>query len=249
LNENCFFHVLKNRTKELVLQNNLIDEEIVVSKYIQPNGQINGYRIFDQPITDCRILVEVELKGVKGSAISDRAGGFVGTLRDLFDRDQDMTNAFDRAVLIATSNAIIKYLSVSDRKNHCNKEQCMFCLLDYLNTAFDNPRIAIIGSQSAIFDILRKNFIVTMIDIDGNSKNKEKCNVVVEGPEATKKIIKWCDVIVIVEKSIEKFDIAKLINKKPVILYEETSIQLSKLTNFPGNCPFLKKHEHRDKKF
>lgn len=164
-----FYPELVRRFREIVEDNNLLDQEIVITgRALSVEEAIGNPQRQDFPIVKGKEkLMQAEFKGFKGQAFTDMAGNFRGSLKEVLDNP--IKNNFDRAVLIASMNAICRYLGLIEKTIHCHDdqpEQCAGELVEYIQKEFGTPRVALIGYQPAMLEKLAAAFSLRVVDLD-----------------------------------------------------------------------------------
>lgn len=236
-----FYEELLEKFKDIVKKNNLLNEEINIKGRILTTEEAIGNPVRrDYPIIKGREkLIQAEFKGEKGQAFTDMPGGFSGTILEIINKP--INTNFDRAVLIATLNAVCKYLKIIDRSVHCKDEEpeeCAKKLVEYIKENYGNPKIALIGLQPAMLERLSQNFNIRVVDLDKGKIGKIKFGVEVENAEEkTEDVLNWCDIIMATGSTVANDTIRKFFNEKPVIFFGTTIAGAAKLMNLHRFCP------------
>ena len=220
-----FYSELIKRFREIVETNNLLDEEIVITgRALSVEEAIGNPKRQDFPIVKGKEkLMQAEFKGFKGQAFTDMAGNFKGTLKEVLNNP--LESNFDRAVLVASMNAICCYLGLIEKTIHCHDdqpEQCARELVEFIKEEFGNPRVALIGYQPAMLEKMAGSFSLRVVDLDPDNIGKIKSEVQVEGYEATNEILEWCDVIVATGSTIVNSTITDYCKHKPTLFFGTT---------------------------
>jgi hypothetical protein len=225
LTQEHFYSELIKRFQEIVETNNLLDEEIVITgRALSVEEAIGNPKRQDFPIVKGKEkLMQAEFKGCKGQAFTDMAGNFKGTLKEVLNNP--LESNFDRAVLVASMNAICCYLGLIGKTIHCHDdqpEQCAGELVEYIKAEYGNPRIALIGYQPAMLEKLAGSFSLRVVDLDPDNIGKIKSGVQVEGYEATDEVLEWCDVIVATGSTVVNSTITDYCKQKPTLFFGTT---------------------------
>ncbi len=220
-----FYSELIKRFREIVETNNLLDEEIVITgRALSVKEAIGNPKRQDFPIVKGKEkLMQAEFKGYKGQAFTDMAGNFKGTLKEVLNNP--LESNFDRAVLVASMNAICCYLGLIGKTIHCHDdqpEQCARELVEFIKEGFGNPRVALIGYQPAMLEKIAGSFSLRVVDLDPDNIGKIKSEVQVEGYEATNEILEWCDVIVATGSTIVNSTITDYCKHTPALFFGTT---------------------------
>lgn len=245
MSKNKFYSILFDRFIELVKENKLLDDTVkVTGRALTSKEAIGETEKKDFPILKGKEkLLEAEFKGVKGQAFTDMPGNYSGTLKEIIKMTLD--NNFDRAIYIATLNAVCRYLGITDNTIHCKDdgpEKCAMKLESYLESRFGNPKIALIGYQPSMLDKLSKNFKVRVVDLDENNINAVKYGVLVEdGEKDIQDLLTWCDVIVATGSTIANRTITSLfVDDKPIIFFGTTLAGAAAIMGLERFCPCSK---------
>lgn len=217
-----FYSELMKRFREIVETNSLLDEEIIITgRALSVEEAIGNPKRQDYPIVKGKEkLMQAEFKGCKGQAFTDMAGNFKGTLKDVLNNP--LESNFDRAVLIASMNAICCYLGLIEKTIHCHDdqpEQCARELVEYIKKEFVNPRVALIGYQPAMLEKLAGSFSLRVVDLDPDNIGQIKSGVQVEGYETTDEVLEWCDVIVATGSTVVNSTITDYCKQKPALFF------------------------------
>lgn len=245
MSKDKFYNNLINRFMDIVTDNNLLEERIRVGGItLSPLEAIGNIEKEDFPIIKGKEkLIEVTFKGEKGQAFTDMPSNFTGTLKEIIEMPLDSN--FNRAIYIATLNAVCRYLKLTDNTIHCKDngpEKCAVELESYLKSRFGNPKIALIGFQPSMLDRLSKSFKVRVVDLDKNNINTVKYGVLVEdGEKDTKDLLAWCDVIVATGSTIANNTITSLfVDDKPTIFFGTTLAGAAAIMGLERFCPCSK---------
>ena len=235
---------LLDKSKEkfilILLENNLMNEEIEIisAKTLTPYQAVGQPERDDYPILKGKeVLIEATFKNSKGQAYTDEPGSYKGKLKDILDLE--LTNNFERAILIATMNAVLKYLGLIGATIHCKNEELGICanqLVNYISEQHGNPSIGLIGLQPGMAQALSKSFSIRIVDLDKDNFNKLFNDAIVEGPESTEDIIENCELIVATGSTVVNDTIDGLLRDKDVIFYGTTVAAIAYLNDLTRFC-------------
>lgn len=237
---NNFYNSLKTSFNKIIEENNLLNEEIIITgKVLTTEEAIGNPERQDYPIIKGKEkLLQAEFKGHYGQAFTDMPYSYKGTLKDIVN--MPLTNNFKTAVYIATINAVCSYLGITDKTIHCKNEEpekCALELVSYISNNYGNPKIALIGLQPAMLQALSKEFSIRVVDLDEDNIDKEKFGVLIEnGFNKTDDLLDWCDIIVATGSTIANNTITKFIIDKPAIFFGTTIAGAAKLMNLQRFC-------------
>lgn len=192
----------------------------------------------DYPILKGKeVMVEAVFRGAKGQAYTDQPGKYCGTLKEIIELP--LNNNFQRAVFIATVNAVLRYLGILDKTIHCKDREPANCarkLVEYL-LRFGKPRIAFIGLQPGMCAELSKHFEMRVVDLDPENIGKRFGDIVVEGVGHTQEVIDWGDIILATGSSAVNDSLERFLLNKPVIFYGVTVAGIAYLNQLEQYCP------------
>lgn len=143
-----FYQQLMERFQQIVKNSDLEEEEVLITgRTLSAEEAIGNPMRRDFPIIKGKEkLMEAVFKGAKGQAFTDMPGDFRGQLQEVLAIKPE--NNFQRAVLISTMNAVLRYLGLIDRTVHCRNEDPELCsleLIQYIKQRFGHPRVALVG--------------------------------------------------------------------------------------------------------
>jgi len=153
------------------------------------------------------VMIEAEFIGSYGQAFTDQPNDFSGSLNDVLALSLD-TNT-NRAVFIATLNAVAAYLNLVGRTRHCHDEEPEECARQIARHILDDSgkvKIGMIGLQPAILENLALTFgtdNVRCTDLNPDNIGVDKYGVVIrDGRTETEKLISWCDIVLATSSTI-----------------------------------------------
>lgn len=235
--------ILEKTRKELV---KIIDEmswqdeavDIVSARPLTPDEAIGSPDRDDYPILKGKeTMLEASFRGCKGQAFTDQAGNYNGTLMDIINLP--LKSNFERAVFIATTNAILRAQGKIDKTIHCRDKEPRECAQEftrYISNRFGNPRIAFVGFQPGMITELSKKFELRVVDLDPDNIGKQCGEAVVEDVSHTKEIIDWGDIILATGSTSANDSIKNFIVDKPAIFYGVTVSGLAYLNDLDQFC-------------
>lgn len=242
--KNNFYETLREKLKRLVIDNNLLTEDIIITgNVLSPKEAIGNTEKKNFPIIKGKEkLLQANFKGFKGQAFTDVPKNFKGKLADILNLDLNSNENI--SVFIATLNAICRYLSLCDGTIHCkdgDPEVCSEKLVKYIKDKYKNPKIAFIGFQPAMIEKLSKHFEIRVVDLNIENIGKTKYNVVIEdGKTKINDLVEWCDVIIVTGSTSANKTITDYLLEKPVIFYGTTIAGIASLMGFERFCPCSK---------
>ena len=183
-------------------------------------------------------LMEARFREARGQAFTDNYGNYSGTLKEVAALPLD--NNFNRAVFVSTLNAVSRSLNLADGTIHCKDsgpKQCSGKIVDHIREKFGNCRITIIGFQPALAEALNKEAEIRLIDLDPDNIGQTKRGVLVEGGDATKDAMDWCDLLLVTGTTLANSTIDLFLTDKPVLFYGTTISGAASLMGWERFCP------------
>ncbi len=185
-------------------------------------------------------LMQAVIDGFAGQAFTDMPGDFEGTLHDVLHLPP--VNNYNRAVIIATLNALCRKLGKVTNTIHCKDAQpgeCSRILIETISSEYGKPRIAVIGLQPAMVEKLAQHFEIRVFDLDPENIGQEKYGVTIENGECDLAAVeKWCDLFLATGSTVVNGSIDPYLEvKKPIIFYGTTVAAPAELLSLKRFCP------------
>ncbi|MEN6617676.1 MAG: DUF364 domain-containing protein [Syntrophorhabdus sp.] len=223
------------------LTRDMLDENIAVSaRSLSVKEAIGEPDRDDYPLVKGKeVMVEAEFRGSKGHAFTDMPGRFEGKLDDIIELS--LEDNFQRAVFIASLNAVMRELGLIEGTVHCRDKEPAACareLVDYIKEQFGDPRIAFVGFQPAMIEQLSKVFEMRVLDLDEDNIAKNKFGLVIESPDATGDVLAWSDIILATGSTCVNGTIVQFISEKPVIFFGVSVAGTAKICGFDRYCRY-----------
>jgi hypothetical protein len=153
------------------------------------------------------VMIEAEFEGCFGQAFTDRPHEFEGTLNDILKlnlREND-----NRAIFIATLNAVTAHLGIATGTRHCRNEQPELCaaeLAEHVLATYGRVKVGLIGLQPAILDHLVRKLgeeNVRCTDLNPDNVGKRKYGAEIwDGRTDTERLIEWSDLLLATSSTI-----------------------------------------------
>ncbi len=185
------------------------------------------------------VMVEASFRSSKGHAFTNMPGRFEGSIRDIMGFP--LENNFQRAVFIATLNAVMRETGLIAGTVHCrDKEpaQCAKELVGYVKERFGNPRITFVGFQPGMIERLSEVFEMRVLDLDEENIGEKKFGIMIEGPGATDDALDWGDIIIATGSTCVNGTITQFAGKKPVVFFGVTVAGAAKIFGFDRYCRY-----------
>jgi uncharacterized protein (DUF4213/DUF364 family) len=200
---------LKGKLQQLVIDNKLGNESVKVTiGTLTVKQAIGSPERQDYPLLQGKeIMIEAQVLGSYGQAFTDKPKDFNGSLNDALNLTLD-TNE-NRAIFIATLNAVTSHLKMATGMRHCHDEEpeeCAKQIARYIMDDTGKRKIGLIGLQPAILDHLVQAFgldNVRCTDLNPSNVGSKKYGVEIwDARTDTKKLINWCDIVLVTASTI-----------------------------------------------
>jgi hypothetical protein len=231
---------LKERALELWREEGLLKEKIhICARALTTKEAIGNPEHQDFPIQKGKEkLMQANFKDAGGQAFTDMYGDYEGTLKQVLGLP--MENNHQRAVFVASLNAVLRHLGRIDGTIHCRDEepvQCGIFLIPYLKDHYSGARIAQVGFQPRMAENLSTLHPLRVLDMDPDNIGKIKFGVTVENADHTEDAVNWADLLLVTGTTLVNGTIMPLIGSKPIIFYGTTIAGAAHLMGWERFCP------------
>ena len=240
----------KDRIKALANNHNLLDAKIsVLAKPLTPEEAIGKPGRRDFPIIEGKErVIEAIFLDSKGHAYTDSPKEFIGTLKDVLELD--ISSNSNRAIFIATMNAVLQHLDISKGTVHCKDDEPEKCgpeIAKHILDRWGKIKIGLIGMNPAIAEALVETFgakYVKINDMNANNIGKTKFGVEIwSGKTMTEKIVKQSDVVLITGTTLVNDTFSEIYKyltkyKKDYLIYGVTCAGICSLLKLNRICPY-----------
>ncbi|CEP66373.1 Protein of unknown function DUF364 [Moorella glycerini] len=238
-----FLEGIREKLYRLVKDRHLSGEEeikVVSARPLTPEEAIGRPERRDFPLLKGKeSMIQASFKDACGQAYTDMPGNYQGTLKEVMALP--LRNNYERAIFIATLNAVMRHLKLVDKTVHCRDQEpgrCAVRLVEYVRERFGSPRIAFIGLQPAMVACLAGHFPIRVTDLDPDNVGQRKGGVMIEDARHTEEIIDWSDLVLATGTTAVNDTLLALIGKKPVIFYGVTISGIARLAGYEQYCSF-----------
>ncbi|SHJ86871.1 Putative heavy-metal chelation [Dethiosulfatibacter aminovorans DSM 17477] len=245
MKEISMMECIKSRFTELVKKNELMDENISVeAKVLTTVEAIGNPKRRDYPLIKGREkLMQAEFKGSVGQAFTDAPCDFKGTVREIMELELESNR--ERAIFIASVNAIMNFLGISSNTIHCKDEEPESCaekLVESIKEKYGNPKITLVGYQPAFLENLSKDFALRVLDLDDEKVGTKKNNVLIEnGEESFEDALHWCDLVVATGSTVVNDTLSNFTESgKPTLFFGTTISGPACLMGLERFCEYSK---------
>ncbi len=238
------FETLRREFARIARENGLESEKVqVVAQPLTPEEAIGRPEDLDYPLLKGKErLMQATLKGTHGQAFTDMFGKYEGTISDVL-RSELRTN-FYRAVFISTLNAAMNHVGLIDKAVHCRDQEpkrCSLELLSYIRQEFGRPKIAMVGLQPRMVEVLSNAFSLRVTDLDPDNIGREKFGIPIGGQDEAQGNFMWCDVALVTGTTIVNDTIGEFLIQKPTIFYGVTISGAAKILGLNHFCAYGKR--------
>ncbi len=186
-------------------------------------------------------LMQAVVDGFIGQAFTDMPGNYQGTLRDALTLPP--VNNYNRAVIIATINALYRKLEKATNTVHCKDAgpgECSQKLIETISSEYGKPRIAVFGLQPAMVEELARHFEIRVFDLDPDNIGQAKYGITIESGECDPAAVEdWSDLILVTGSTVVNGTIDPFLKlkKKPVLFYGTTVAASARILGLKKFCP------------
>lgn len=197
-----FYQQLQQRFSEQLHHHRLTEEPVTIEARILSSEQALGNPSRDDyPLLKGKeFLMEARCLGMVGQAYTDAPACRTSTLQQI--ADSDLTSTAQRALFIATLNAVQRFLDSSLKTIHCHNDEPERCAEQMMTrmALFEPQQIGLIGLQPAILEALVTRWgaeRVQCLDRDTTLRGSSKHGVAIQWGDdrTTEALFKCCDLV------------------------------------------------------
>ena len=234
------YEQMKRCVFDVCEEKGLLTEKIEIrARALSPQEAIGNPEHGDFPLQKGKEkLMQARFRGAGGQAFTDMYGNYEGTLEAVLGLP--MTNNHQRAVFVASLNAVLSYLGRIKGAIHCRDEEPAKCgktLLSVLKTQYDGARITQVGFQPRMVENLAPQYPLRGLDMDPDNIDATKFGVRIEGPDNTQDAVQWADLLLITGTTLVNNTIGPFLNQKPILFYGTTISGAAHLMGWERFCP------------
>jgi len=235
-----FYEKLKKLVFDLWKQEGLLSEKIQIrARALSTKEAIGNPEHQDFPIQKGKEkLMQAIFMDAGGQAFTDLYGDYEGTLEQVLQLP--MENNHQRAVFVASLNAVLRHLGRIEGSIHCRDEEPVRCgkaLVPYLNDLYSGARITQVGFQPRMVENLAAAHPLRVLDMDPDNIGTQKFGVTIENAENTDDAVQWADLLLVTGTTLANGSITPLLDKKPIIFYGTTVAGAAHLMGWERFCP------------
>ena len=239
----------RTRIREIAEKEHLLHVDVtVLAKPLTPEEAIGnpGRRDFPIIIGKERVI-EATLLGSKGHAYTDSPQEFLGTLKDVLNLE--LSTNQNRAIYVATINALLGSLKMADKTVHCKDEEpeeCALEIADSLLKKYGRTDVGLIGLNPAIAERLIDTFgpdHVRITDMSRDNIGQRKFGVEIwDGNERTEDLIDASNVVIFTGTTLVNNTFSQIWDRiqaqgKNYVVYGVTAAAVSQLLSIERTCP------------
>ena len=194
------------------------------------------------------VVIEATFNGARGQAFTDCPSAWTGTLSEALALDS--ANIRNRAILVATINAVLRSLDWVTGTVHCrdeDPERCGKAIAQEIEKRFRKKRICLIGAQPGILRGLALGFgcgRIGAVDLNPDNIGTWKLGVCIcDGATELPKLVEACDLGLATGSTLVNGTIDEIMArfagaKKPLVFYGNTISGAAGLLALDRLCPF-----------
>jgi hypothetical protein len=239
---------VKEKFQAIIEDNQLGEETVQVTiGTLSAKQAIGNPNRQDFPLLEGReVMIEAQFKGSCGQAFTDRPHDFTGSLNDVLGLS--LATNEDRAIFIATLNAIMAHLDMVTGVRHCHDEEpeeCALQIAQHILATFGKINVGLIGLQPAILENIVLAFganNVRCTDLNPKNVGTKKFGAEIwDGRTDTTRLIRWGDLLLVTSSTLvnNAFDgiRAEAVSQgKPLIIFGVTGAGVSALLGLERLC-------------
>lgn len=234
------YEQLKSRVFDLWKAEGLLSEKIHIrARALSTIEAIGNPEHQDFPIQKGKEkLMQADFMGAGGQAFTDMYGDYEGTLEQVLQLPMD--NNHQRAVFVASLNAVLRHLGRIEGTIHCRDEEPVECgkaLVPYLKDRYSGAKITQVGFQPRMIENLGRAHPLRVLDMDPDNIGTKKFGITIESADHTEDAVNWADLILATGTVLANGSITPLMNKKPIIFYGTTVAGAAHLMGWERFCP------------
>jgi uncharacterized protein (DUF4213/DUF364 family) len=239
----------RSRLKEIVEHENLMNAEVSVwVKPLTPEEAIGNPERRDFPIIIGKErMIEATVLGARGHAFTDSPRALSGTVAQVLELGLDTSP--DRAVFVATLNAVLRHLDRVTGTVHCKDEDPEHCAREIaalLLERYGRVEVGLVGLNPAIAERLVDTFgaeHTRITDLNRDNIGRPRFGVEIwDGGGRTEELIDASDVLVVtgttlVNGTFDAIHRRALLAGKHFIPYGVTASGVCELMGMERVCP------------
>lgn len=243
-----FYTELKKRFNIIAREHALLDEIVSINARILSNEEAIGNPTRqDYPLLKGKeFLMEATFRDNRGQAFTDAPCEKTSPLTEIIDLSLDSVG--NRALFIATLNAVMRYLKPEVATIHCHDDEPEECAAEIIKRLQpQNPKnIGLVGLQPAMLEVLAETYgtnNVTCVDRDESQRGKEKYGVEIKwgDEDETAELFKTSDIVLATGSTVVNGSLPGLlklaeVHNSPIKFYGTSIAGTAELMNLQRFC-------------
>lgn len=239
----------RDKLRDIVAAHGLNEVELkVFTKVLSPEEAIGTPGRRDFPIIEGKeSMIEAVVFAARGQAFTDSPSEFIGRVGDALGLP--LTSSRNRAIFIATVNAIMRHLKLVEKTVHCkddDPEKCAPEIAAFVRKSGANS-IGLVGLNPAIAETLVREFgvdAVRITDLNGQNIGMRKFGVeILNGRTEAGDVIRSSDMVLITGTTLVNGSFDDLwrftkLEGKMAVLYGVTAVGIASLMKLSHICPY-----------
>ena len=215
---NNIYEQLKRRVFDLWKEEGLLSERISIrARALSTKEAIGNPEHQDFPIQKGKEkLMQANIHGCRGARLLRTCTAITReTLEQVLHLP--MENNHQRAVFVASLNAVLRHLGRIGGSIHCRDEEPVECgkgLVPYLKDRYSGAKIAHVGFQPRMVENLGAMHPLRVLDMDPDNIGARKFGVTIESADHTEDAVNWADLILATGTVLANGSVAPLLGKK-----------------------------------
>ena len=235
------YEILRQNMQSTIRKLAWSNEEVTVkARTLSAKEAIGEPEHQDYPIIKGRErMMAAEFRGCQGQAFTDHYGDYKGSLGQV--ANMELSDNFRRAVFLATFNAMLRFQGQAKGTVHCKDADPPLCaaeLADMISQTYGKPKVALVGLQPRMAQALGARFELRVTDLDHDNIGQERFGITIEGEDATKDVLDWCDLALVTGTTFSNATISGMSCEKPVIFYGVTVAGAAAVMGLKRFCPY-----------
>ena len=227
---------LKNALREHVEKLGLLDLPVKIEcSALTPEEAIGKPREQDYPVQRGQeVMMQALFRASAGQAFSRETVCRTFNLREVLDLP--LESDWQRAVLVASANAVFADAGLIDRTVHCKDQGPAECAKS-LGEITRNEKVGLFGLQPRFLEELKALGEVRCVDIDPELVGTRRCEVLIEPPEKTAEVVEWADRILVTGSAIVNGTFDRFLDTgKPLHVFGTTGAAAAYVLDLPRFC-------------
>lgn len=212
------------------------------SRGLSPAEAIGVTARKDYPILNGReVMVEARFGDALGQAFTSAPADLEATLAEVLALDLD--DARNRALFVATLNAVMRAAGEIDHTRHCRDagpELCAERYAAHVREKFGSPRIALVGYQPALLARLSREFPVRALDLNPEIVGSVRSGILVEHGETAYAdvVLDWAELTLCTGSALCNGSFVNFMDiGKPVIFFGTSGAAAARTLGLDRFCP------------